>query len=695
MIVLDFETRSACDLKSCGASVYANHPSTEVLCLAYSVDGGEPKLITDLRTLPEDLYEASTNSDVHFHAHNAGFEINIWNKTLKGLVPHIPISRWRCTAALAAYNGLPRSLSEAAIALGLPAKKDSEGHALMLKMCKPKKDGGWHESPEDLERLGIYCLQDVRVEAAVLARLGELPEREQRIWELNERINEAGVPINLEAVQQAFDLAAEEREACEARMIELTGAGINQISELLKWLEANGCKLPDLRKATVEAAIPKTDGVVREVLLLREKAGKSSTAKLKAMLSRTDRDGRCRGNITYYGAQATGRFAGSGVQLQNMPRGSVTEEQIEEIREVLHDREAVAEISDVLPAISSCLRSFIHPPQGSLVIADYASIEVRVLAWLAGQADLCESLATGSDVYKEMASAIYNTPIEKVDKSQRQIGKMAILGCGYGMGADSFKFQVAEQAKITMTRAFARRVIKAYREKYQQIRAFWANLNAAAINAVKDGSPQLVGKLAFFTEKDCLKIELPVGRCLSYQAPTVDQVVAPWTVGKRGWIQTPYNHTEQLEELGVILKAPYRNGGFPDVFVPASIPLQKVFRLAGAVKHNLKDAEPEMIDQVSFLGVAGGKYTTKRLYGGLIAENVTQAVARDFLCDAMLRMDQYGLRIISHVHDEVVVEQQIFDDAEPAVAKLMVEASAWGRGCPIAVEASTSRWYRK
>ena len=697
-VVLDFETRSECDIKTAGASVYANHHTTEVLCLAWSIDGAEPRLTWTMRSAPPELLELASDPSIHFHAHNAGFEYNIWNKTLPFL-PHIPLERWRCTAALASYNGLPRSLSEAAIALGLDVKKDSEGHALMLKMCKPRKPtkndpSKWHESPEDMARLGQYCLQDVRVEAEVLRILGELPEREQQIWLLNEQINERGVPINLEAVEAALKIAGEEREICEARMHEIAGCGVNQIAELLKFLEANECKLPDLRKPTVEAAIPKASGLAREVLMLRERAGKSSTAKLNAMKARTDRDGRCRGNLVYYGAQATGRFSGSGVQLQNMPRGTVTEEQVAQIREVLHDRQAVSEIEDVLPAVSSCLRSFIEPA-GSLVIADYASIEVRVLAWLAGQEDLCEALATGSDVYKEMASAIYNVPVEKVDKSQRQIGKMAILGCGYGLGAESFQLQVSEQAQVRITLGFARRVIKAYRQKYPQIRSFWANLNNAAVAAVRDGAPQSVGRLDLFCEHGVLKIQLPVRRCLSYRDPTIEQVIAPWTIGKRGWLRAPFNHTDQLEELGVQIKVSYRNGGFPDVFIPAKVPLQKVFKLTGSADNGLKDAEPEFIDQVSFMGVAEGKWTIKRLYGGLIAENVTQAVARDFLCDAMLRLDRKGFLIISHVHDEVVVEQGIFDDQEKQVCRIMTEVPAWGQGCPIAVEGTTSQWYRK
>jgi len=145
----------------------------------------------------------------------------------------------------------------------------------------------------------------------------------------------------------------------------------------------------------------------------------------------------------------------------------------------------------------------------------------------------------------------------------------------------------------------------------------------------------------------------------------------------------------------VQIKVPYRNGGFPDVFIPAKVSLPKVFKLTGSSDNGLKDAEPEFIDQVSFMGVAEGKWTIKRLYGGLIAENVTQAVARDFLCDAMLQLDRKDFKIISHVHDEVVVEQGIFDDQEKQVCRIMTEVPAWGQGCPIAVEGTTSQWYKK
>ena len=334
-------------------------------------------------------------------------------------------------------------------------------------------------------------------------------------------------------------------EIAKARLPIITGGEVEtptQTARILKWLESHKLKLPNLRAATVDEILEgdKVSGDVREVLQIRRNTGKASTKKLQGMLDRMDSDGRVRGSLMYHGA-STGRWAGAGMQPHNFPRGTISFEDTQRTLRLLKYQSPEAldlVIAPPLDCLSSSLRAFIRADKGKrFLVSDFASIEARVLAWLAGQESLLVQFRNGEDIYKSMAADIYGKSVEDVEKSERQMGKTAILGLGYGMGpgnrrSSGFVGAVKAMAGIDIKRSFSRQVVAAYRKKYPAIPALWGLVNGATIRAVESGTPQRAGMVTCHLGDDVLKIRLPSGRDLHYHKPEVREVVAPWTEGE-------------------------------------------------------------------------------------------------------------------------------------------------------------------
>lgn len=442
MIVIDFETRSRADLKKVGTWVYSTDPSTEILCMAFS-RGGEvqiwhPEMHFQAHEHLMQWFDRLIRDGELLYAHNAFFERCIWQNVAvpKYGFPPIPDSAWRCTLAACSRLGLPRSLEDAGKALGLPIQKDLDGRKLMLKLCKPDKSGEFPGSPAEFARLRDYCVQDVKTELAVHYAIQDLTPSELKVWQLDQQINLRGVPVDREALTHALAIADKCKEQAADRLSDLTDGAVNtpqQVEALLTWLEANGLELANLSAATVTEAL-KGDlpEDVRTALQLRQDAGKASTAKLQSMSDQAGDDDRVRGTVLYHGA-ATGRWAGSGIQIQNFPRGILSESEIEVVHRLLPDEDPQALdllLAPPLHCLSSALRSFIRAEKGQrFLVCDFAGIEARVLAWVANQDDLVEAFREKSDVYKTMAGEIYGVEAKDVTKPQRQMGKQAVLGC--------------------------------------------------------------------------------------------------------------------------------------------------------------------------------------------------------------------------------------------------------------------------
>lgn len=640
-LYLDFETRSEVDLPACGAYVYADHPSTKILCAAFAVEDGPVELISygNLCLSRETVLDTGfggmlVSPDTVIVARNAEFERNMIRGVL-GL--DLPASKFICTAAQSARAGLPRSLEASGAVLGTDEQKDAvTGRRVIMKLCKPRRpskdnpDLFWepHTAREDFQALYEYCIQDVRTDREIHKSLPPLTASEQAIWELTVSMNDRGVKVDTEAVPLALAAAAAETQRLAARWYEVTGV---EHGSVVAGAEAVG--LPNLRAATVRKALEgDLDPHVREALEIRQEVAKSSLAKLQAFLDRTSADGRIRGNLVYSGAERTARWSGYGVQPQNFPRGSLSEGDMEAAFNGLHAGTSTPSLDD----LSSMLRGFFVGP---FVTGDYAQIEARGLAWLAGQEDLVATFDRGEDVYCQMASAIWNTTVRKGDKDpisgvdMRFVGKTAVLGCGYGLGADKFRRSLDENFSVTVSEAFAQKVIQAYRSRYAKIPQLWYRLEdafryAIRVNAKRLTHPGLRGLCVGVRQiagRTFASITLPSGREMLYFDPKVSSD-----------------------------------------------------------------------NRISYIGrniYAGGRWERVETYGGKLTENVVQALSRDVMAEALVRLDMAGFPLVLTVHDEAVAECGPERLAE--FERLMAQRPLWAPDLPIAVECGAMARYRK
>lgn len=350
-VYLDFETRSTADIRKQGADIYARDPSTEVLCMCYAFDDEEVLLWLPEMGPPTELFDAIAKGAVVV-AHNATFEWLIWNYvcTKRYGFPPLSIAQLNCTMSRAYAMAVPGSLDKSSAAMGLEAQKDMAGSRVMLQLAQPRSfdDNGkpvWYTpegSPEKFAKLYAYCLQDVIVERYLHKRLMALSDLERDIWMLDQDINQRGIQIDVEAVKAALKVVELQRTILDEKMARLTGnkvASCSAVSQLTDWLKWEGVNLDGVAKADVSELLARDDlpQKVRDVLILRQEAAKSSTAKLTSMLNRAGEDGRIRGTTQYHGA-STGRWAGRGIQVQNFPRPQISQDQIDEVFGLLGDQ---------------------------------------------------------------------------------------------------------------------------------------------------------------------------------------------------------------------------------------------------------------------------------------------------------------------------------------------------------------------
>ena len=353
----DYETRSVLDLTAVGLSNYLAHPTTDAWCFSYRL-GKEPVRRWnegDPLDILFPLFTHIANGGI-FKGHNVLFEIGVTNEIMHkrhGWPMKLDVRQCRCTMAMGYAMALPGSLEKMAPALGISEAKDAAGKRLMLQMCRPreiKPDGMivWWDDAEKRERLGQYCDQDVITESAADERLMPLSEAEQTLWELDAIINLRGIYVDQRAIKNAIALVQAEQDRLNLAMRKVTGNFVGfctEVKRLTDWVRCQGVPVDGLAKADVLDALADQSipGPVREALLLRQEAGKSSTAKLNAMLRRVSADGRIRGTLQYHGA-APGRWAGRGIQLHNYPRIKVdpgtqkpiiTQEEAEEVLDLL------------------------------------------------------------------------------------------------------------------------------------------------------------------------------------------------------------------------------------------------------------------------------------------------------------------------------------------------------------------------
>lgn len=666
-IVFDYETYSECDLKKSGAYEYSKHHSTEVVCVSWTVGTraelkrGNTKIYSwspqSKKTLSGnliDLVELLTDKDMIIVAHNAYFEKcitrNVLPKYISFNLQKIPNKKWVCSASMAAALSLPRHLEGACQSLNLPVQKDMEGRRLMLKWCKPRKPSKKnpstrHDDQDELLRLIQYCEKDVEAQSALFSRLPHLHPNERKVWLLDQQINERGFHIDRKAVEHTLELIDIESKRLNYLTNKITNGEVQSTTQRdasLRWLKVNGGNLPNLQAQTIKNYLESGLGntKVKQLLKVRQAASKTSTAKYKMLECRTRVDGRLRDYLLYHGA-TTGRWSGSGVQPQNLPRPSLTQEQIEcAINLILDGDYETLKLcfGSPMEVFSSCIRGmFTASPGKVLYAADYAAIEARVLFWVAKHLDGVKAFKEKRPMYEEMGAKIFSVPMIKVTKDSlaRFVGKQSILGMGYMMGADRF-VETCANFGVEITKEIAQIAVNTYRSVHSPVVKLWKNMELAAIAATKrPGTKYTINRVSWIKSPKFLYCILPSGRRLAYPSPLIEFKKTKW----------------------------------------------------GEKKETL-----------TFMGMCSITHKWRRLstYGGKLTENIVQAISRDLMADAMLRVEAKGWSVQLTVHDEIIAETDYSEKRNIDVfCKLMAQTPDWAKGCPVAVDGWQGFRYRK
>jgi DNA polymerase family A len=693
MLHADFETRSRVELRSAGVYRYAEDASTDVWCMAFAFDEEDVQLWVPGQEVPTRIAE-HVASGRPITAHNAQFERIIWKYILspRYSFPEPALAQWHCTAAEAAAMSLPRSLDQCAKVLNVEHTKDDKGYRLMLQMSKPRKPTKkdpreWWDDEERRLRLYEYCRQDVRVERAIGKRIRKLSSTEREVYLLDQRINDRGVMLDrplIVAARALADRAGQEANESIAELTEGAVGAVTRVGDLTSWLTQRGVALENVQKSTLRDLLAGNElpELERAVIELRTESAKSSTAKLTAMLNCICADDRARGLLLYHGA-GTGRWSGRLIQPQNFPRAADPVSGLAPVKNVERfipdvlagDYDSIAFEHPVLNVLAVMLRSMLRAAPGQRFMAgDYAQIEARIVAWIAEQDDLVTSFANGGKIYEEMAAFIQSKKLGRhvapdeigKDSPERTGGKITVLGAGFGMGGPKLAAQARMNYGFDMSDEDGQLAIDAYREKNARIKSVWHEIERAALRAVKKpGSVQTCGRrdaIKYTVRNQFLWCVLPSGRPLTYALPKIEQ--------RRMWWDCKECKGTGLQEGGVLPCEHCEKG--------------KVL------------GEPR--DSVTCAGVDSMTRQWKRyaLYGGLLTENVVQAMARDVMAAAMLRLEAAGYPAVMTVHDEVMCEVPIDSTGTlQEFLKLMQVRPRWAEDLPIAVDGWCGGRYRK
>jgi DNA polymerase len=589
---VDFETRSACDLKVAGVYNYAQHGTTEVLCMSYAFDD------EDVQTwLPDQPFPTRVADHKGLiYAHNAAFERLIFWYVLQ---QNYRLEQFVCTAAQARANCAPGSLEDVGRFAGASMKKDHRGAQLIRKMSVPP----YEESPELTAEMVAYCEQDVRAMRAISKAMRPLSAQELQDYHVNERINDRGVLVDVELCRAAVKYASAELIEIQDIVAEVTEGAITSVRspKMREWVYARvDDEARKLMQKDGKVSIDKTvrfnllncDGVppdVQEVIQCADDLWASSVAKFSRLAQLSDEeDRRVRGAFVFAGGSATGRASSYGAQVHNFTRKCA--DAPEDVRHAMVRGHAIVprygkRVTDVLKGM---LRPALIPAKGKhLMVADWAAIEARVNPWLSGKGDAKLALfASGEDVYKVNASATFHVPVADVTKDQRQIGKVQELACGFAGGVGAFA-AMGRAYGISLPESDARRMVDGWRRANPWSVPYWQDLESAYTRAMRNkGKEFSAGRVTYMFDGQHLWYALPSGRVLCY----------------------PY---ARLESEGITYaKAAWK---------PAA------------------DAT---------------EWPRARLWKGLACENITQAVANDLLRHSLRQLDD----VVLHVHDEIVIE---------------------------------------
>lgn len=520
LIHLDFETFSFVNVKYVGAYRYAMDGSTQIILCCWSIGDGPVHIWQIGDPIPEELNRL-IREGATIVAHNAEFEWCVlqWNR--QGFAKPKPEQMYD-TALQSAVATLPRSLDGATQAIGSQYTKDGRGKRLINLFSMPHKPTKKNpqlrmypqDAPDDWEDFIDYCIDDVRAERSLYHLLPKLTPGERKAWLVTQQINRAGIPLDREAIRQAQGFIARYQGKLTERCLELTdGIAPTQVGLLTEWTG-----LANLQKKTLEEALHgPLSRKKREVVTIRLESGRASTKKLQAMGRIADLDGRARGMLLHYGAR-TGRWAGRILQPQNFIRGNPKEQ--DTVFELLTHDALDLYYNHPIIHLAESMRGFIcAPKRKKLLVADYAQIEARVLAWLAGQNDIVQLYREGADTYKDMAAFMFQKPLEEISGGERFIGKQTVLGCGFQMGVRRFYEQARDYGVKDLTYSMANHAVKSYRRRYGKVVRFWYEIERCARAAFIANKTVKCRYLEFDTIKNFLRMRLPSGRYLYFYQP--------------------------------------------------------------------------------------------------------------------------------------------------------------------------------
>lgn len=650
ILQIDLETYSSEDLTKSGAHRYVESPDFEIMLFAFSFDD-DPVEVIDLMSgekIPRDVMQALT-SDVIKTAWNASFERAGINKQF-GI--ECDPRYWRCSMAHAYTLGLPGSLEKVAIALGLREQKDMKGKNLIRYFsvpCKPTLSNGGRtrnlpkHAPDKWQEFIEYNRQDVVVEREIRKRLERfpVPDREWRIWALDQRINDLGIRVDIDGlVSRAIKCSEHYNKQLMDEAREITGLeNPNSIVQLKEWFAKHGMQIESFSKDNMPKLLKTApDKHTKRMLEIRQELGKTSVSKYEAMRASVCRDGRLRGILQYCGASRTWRWAGRRVQLQNLPSNKIEGKDLKIARDVLAsgDFDWLEVLYGPVPfVLSELIRTSLIPADGHrFIVSDFSAIEGRVIAWLADEKWKLDVFKGHGKLYEATAAKMFGVPFETIVKGHenykyRPPGKIAELACGFGGGPAALA-SMDKKGEIPQEQYPI--LVRQWREANPNICRLWYRAEEAAKEAVRTKSTvKLAHGVQYRYSSGYLFTDLPSGHSLAYPSPKIEP--DPKFDGKEG-----------LTFLA------------PD---------------------------------------SSGRMVRQRTWGGTLVENLVQGIARDCLAESLLRLDDAGYRIVLHVHDEVVLEMPHNVGSAEEVVEIMSRPIDWAPGLPLTAEAFECEFYQK
>lgn len=671
-ISIDIETYSNIDLTKSGVYKYIEG-DFEILLIAYAYDDEEVKII-DLKNgdkIPQQFKKDLFDENIIKTAFNANFERICLSKYFnKKLSPKM----FRCTQVHALYLGLPHGLDKVSKTLRLKEEKLEEGKSLIRFFMKKENIDLINSKEDSKEKLEVikkyeafkkYCINDVVVERSIRKFLEKvkIPKIEQKLWELDQEINDRGVLIDKKLLENACTCDEKFKEDLMKKLKSITKVDNPKSNNQIKtYFKTMGIEVSSLNKESVENLLKSEEVLnhkkyeeIKEVLNLRSRLNKTSTKKYEAMKRCICSDDRIRGLFQFYGANRTGRWAGRLVQVQNLPQNKL--ENLEEVRSIIinnygselpsryeykkytnkenyyNPNKSIKVNEDISSILSQLIRTtFIPKKNHRFIIADFSAIEARITSYIANERWRLEVFNTHGKIYEASAAKMFKVDINEITKESelRQKGKIAELALGYqgGVGAlitmGAYNMNLCEGDLIE--------IVKAFRSSNTNIVSLWKKAEKAFIKAVKDKTVVNIDKnISFIYEGNILFIKLPSGRRLSYIRPRVDF-----------------------------------NSAFNKYVITY-----------------------EGVDSIS------KKQTRLTTYGGKLVENIVQAIARDVLGYAMLNLKDRGFNIVMHVHDEIVVEVENNISSVEEVCEIMCEENPYLKDLKLKADGFESRYYKK